>query len=124
METVALEFSSFVRKPFRIEAVQITVDNIGEIARFVGTIREKEDGSPYIEVDRRLVPNIMNVHPGYWLTKMRNNVRCYSDYVFKAQFVGVDEDIEAFLSHLTKDDDVDPNDVFPEEGKLQDGAVT
>lgn len=118
-----MEFNSYVRKPFKVDAVEITVENIQEIAKLVGTLREKEDGQPYIQVDRRLVPNVYKVYPGFWMTRMGNNIRCYSNHIFQAQFVGVTEDIEKFLSHLGVTDATADN-VFPEEGKMQDEATT
>lgn len=85
-----MDFTTFVRKPFVVEAVEITEDNIEEIATYVGTIMKKEDGSPYIQVDRRLIPNILTVYPGFWLTRMGGNTRCYSPRVFNEQFVEMD----------------------------------
>lgn len=113
-----VDFNSFVRKPFKVEAVEITTDNINEVAKLVGTLREKDDGSPYIQVDRRLVPNVYKVYPGFWMTRMGNNIRCYSSHIFQAQFVGVTEEIEGFLSHLGVDG-ATPEDTFPQEGKIQ-----
>lgn len=81
-----MEFTTFVRKPFIVEAVEITTDNIEEIAKLVGTLKSEGD-KPYIQVDRRLVPNVYKVHPGFWMTRMGDNIRCYSDHIFKAQFI-------------------------------------
>ncbi len=53
-----MEFTTFVRKPFTVDAVEVTEENIAEIAELVGVLRQKEDGAPYIHVDRRLIPNI------------------------------------------------------------------
>ncbi len=70
-----------------VEAVEVTEENIAEVAELVGALRHKEDGSPYIHVDRRLVPNIYRVYPGFWMTKMGDNVRCYAKHVFVNQFM-------------------------------------
>lgn len=82
-----MEFATYVRKPFMVEAVEVTTDNIGDIAEFVGVLREKDNGTPYIQVDRRLVPNIFRVYPGFWMTRMGDNIRCYSKRVFNEQFI-------------------------------------
>lgn len=95
-----LEFSTFIRKPFIVEAVEVTEENIGEISKFVGTLREKEDGSPYISVNRMLFPNIYRVYPGFWMTKMGDNVRCYSRQVFTRQFVSNSPDLEIMYKSL------------------------
>jgi hypothetical protein len=85
-----MQFTTFVRKPFVVEAVEVTKDNISEVAKYVGDLRQKEDGTPYILVDPRLVPNvpdIFRVYPGFFMTKMGENVRCYSRKIFTEQFM-------------------------------------
>lgn len=98
-----LEFSMFVRKPFAVEAVEVTKDNIAEVAELVGTLREKDDGTPYIQVDRRLVPNIYRVYPGFWMTRMGDNIRCYSKRIFKNQFVENTPDINTMLQFINRE---------------------
>ena len=95
-----MDFTTFVRKPFAVEAVEVTEENIAEIAKLVGTLREKDDGSSYIHVDRRLVPNVFRVFPGFWMTKMGDNVRCYSNLVFRNQFIESSLDIENLVTLL------------------------
>lgn len=111
-----MDFNSYVRKPFRVEAVEITADNIVEASEFIGTVCEEENGSKYILVDRRLVPNVYKVTPGFWMTKMGKNIRCFPGFIFESQFVSVTQDIEEFLSKLNATD-TDPSH-FPEEGKV------
>ncbi len=81
-----MNFASYTRKPFTVEAVEITEENISEVAEFVGTVRKKEDGTSYIQVDRRLIPNVYRVYPGFFMTRMGDNVRCYSAKIFNEQF--------------------------------------
>jgi hypothetical protein len=81
-----MELKTFVRKPFSVEAIEITEDNIAELAPLIGALKEKEDGTPYIQVDRKKVPNIYRVFPGFWMTKMDKNIRCYSNKIFHEQF--------------------------------------
>lgn len=88
-----MEFTEFVRKPFVVEAVEVTKENIAEIAEHVGTLRQKDDGTPYIQVDRRLIPNIFRVYPGFWMTRMGDNIRCYSKRIFTEQFIEASEAI-------------------------------
>jgi hypothetical protein len=95
-----MEFSQFVRKPFIVEATEVTAENIAEVAELIGTLREKDNGTPYIAVDRRLVPNLYRVFPGFWLTRMGDNIRCYSKRVFKQQFVGWDVEIQAWVDFM------------------------
>lgn len=81
-----MEFNAYVRLPFEVEAVEITEDNIEELAQFIGELKEKEDGTPYIAVDRKLIPNVYRVFPGFWLTRMGKKHRCYAPKIFKEQF--------------------------------------
>jgi hypothetical protein len=81
-----MQFDGYIRKPFPVEAIEITEENINEMARFVGTVEKKEDGTSFIEVDRRLIPNLYRVYPGFFMVKMGNNMRCYSPKIFKKQF--------------------------------------
>jgi hypothetical protein len=95
-----MEFTTYVRKPFVVEAIEITTENIGDVAKYVGDLKEKEDGTPYILVDRRLVPNVFRVYPGFFMTKMGENVRCYSRKIFADQFMEKDEIIQPWLDFL------------------------
>jgi hypothetical protein len=107
-----MQFTTYVRKPFSVEAVQVTRENIGEIAELVGTLREKDDGTPYIQVDRRLVPNIYRVYPGFWLTKMGDNIRCYSKRIFGDQFTLSTTDIENWVRFMNNDTNHPSSNVF------------
>jgi hypothetical protein len=95
-----MEFQTFVRRPFVVQAVEITKDNIEEVAKSVGDLRHKEDGTPYILVDRRLVPNVVRVYIGFFMTKMGENVRCYSAKIFKEQFIAHTDKIQPWLDYL------------------------
>lgn len=95
-----MEFTTYVRKPFTVEAVEITTENIVELAEFIGTLREKEDGTPFIEVDRKLVPNVFRVFPGYRMTKMGDNIRCYAEHIFKEQFTETTPEIQKWVEFM------------------------
>lgn len=97
-----MEMTKYARKPFFVDAVEITADNIEEVAKDVGDLRSKDDGTPYILVDRRLVPNVTRVYIGFFMTKMGDNVRCYSRKVFKEQFVKSNDNIQTWVEFLEK----------------------
>jgi hypothetical protein len=82
-----MEFTKFVRKPFVVEGLEITKENISEVAKFIGELREVDGLAPYIIVDERFVPNVDRVYIGYYMTKMGSNVRCYSRNIFRKQFI-------------------------------------
>lgn len=100
-----MEFTTFVRKPFVVEAVEVTAENLQEVAKHIGDVREKEDGTPYILVDRRLVPNIFKVYPGFFMTKMGDNVRCYSRKIFMEQFVEMNDSIQPWVDFMNGKDE-------------------
>lgn len=95
-----MEFNDYVRKPFLVEAVEVTEDNIAEIAKYVGELREKDDGTPFIFVDRRLVPNIFRVYPGFYMTRMGDHIRCYSRKVFAEQFAAATPAIQEWVDFM------------------------
>jgi hypothetical protein len=97
-----MEFTTYVRKPFVVQAIEVTAENINEVAKYIGDVREREDGTQYILVDRRLVPNVFKVYPGFYMTKMGENIRCYSRKIFKEQFVEEDENITPWIEFMEK----------------------
>lgn len=80
-------FTPFARKPFLIEAVEVTEENIEDLAPLVGELAHKEDGEPYIRVDKKKVPSVFKVFIGFYITKMDDRIRCYSPRIFNDQFV-------------------------------------
>lgn len=84
-----IEYTTFARKPFFVEAVEITPMNMETIAAYIGTVQETPDGTKYIEVDSALVPNVSRAYLGHYVTRMGDYIRCYSPRVFKDQFVKV-----------------------------------
>lgn len=94
---------TFVRKPFVVEAVEITAENLHEVAPYIGDVKNKEDGTEYILVDRRLVPNVFKVYPGFFMTKMGENIRCYSRKIFKEQFVEMSAELQPWIEFMQND---------------------
>ena len=81
-----MEFIQYVRKPFVVEAVQITEDNIEEVAELIGKMRVNEGTEqPFISLDRRIIPNVGRAYVGWWLTRLGDNYRCYAPKVFNDQ---------------------------------------
>lgn len=89
-----MEFTDYIRKPFKIQATLITEENIEEVSKIVGVLGKKDDGTPYIQVNPRKIPNVERVYTGFWLTKMGNNYRCYSGRAFEDQFVKTSDRVE------------------------------
>lgn len=95
-----MEMTTFVRKPFAVQAIEVTEENIAEIAELVGELKETEAGVPFIKVHPRLVPNVFKVYPGFWMTKMGDNVRCYSAKIFRQQFIESTTEIDDWVTFL------------------------
>lgn len=96
-----MDFSTYVRKPFTVQAVLITEDNIDEVAKDVGDIRY-EDGVKYILVDRRLVRDVARVYVGFYMTRMGRNVRCYSKKAFHDQFIEPTTEMLEWVEFMNK----------------------
>jgi hypothetical protein len=92
-----MQFDRYIRKPFSVEAVQITPENIEEIAGLLGELKEK-DGEKWILIDRRLVPNIRKAYIGWYITKLDENFRAYSPKVFEKEFLEYTDEWAAYLS--------------------------
>ena len=102
---MTLQYENFVRKPFLVEATQVTEENMEELAKHIGEVRKKEDGTRYIFVDKRLVPNVYRVFPGFWVTRMGDNVRCYSEKVFHAQFTEFNTSWRDYFQGIPEEED-------------------
>lgn len=107
-QNLSVEFVSFIRKPFRVEAVEITRENIEELSEMIGELKEGENG-PYIEADSNKVPIVNNVFPGYWLVKMGKNYRCFSSKAFKDQFSEMTPSLDRFIRKLNNKPKVSKN---------------
>jgi hypothetical protein len=79
-------FITFNRKPFTVEAVQITEENIDALGPLVGSVKTSGEGEKFITLDRRIVPNVRRAYVGWWITRMNDNLRCYSPKIFEEQF--------------------------------------
>lgn len=100
-----LEFTTFVRKPFTVQAVRITESNIEEVAEFVGEVRYLDEAQkkPYIHVNRRLVPYVLKVFPGFWMTRLGDEIRCYANKVFHEQFIESDNHVVEAVGMINGD---------------------
>jgi hypothetical protein len=88
-----LVFKQFVRRPFVVEAIQITEENIHELSEFIGELVQNEGQDPYIQVDRAKVRNRSKVRIGHWMTRKDGVIHCYGPDPFMRQFAGTSEQI-------------------------------
>lgn len=97
-----MEMNEFIRKPFVVEAVEITEDNIYEVAKYVGDVIEEEGVQPYIQADRRLAPGATRVYIGFFMTRMNDHIRCYPRGLFFDQFTPLTGDVQKWVDFLNK----------------------
>lgn len=97
-----MEFETYVKKPLPVEAVLVTKENIAEIAEMLGKLRHDQDGEPYIYVDRRVVPIVFKVRPGFWFTKLGDTLRCYHPDTFAREFVLGEPEVMVWVDYLNK----------------------
>lgn len=105
MDMEAFNSVTHIRKPFKVEAVEVTRENIHELSEFIGELKHKQDGTPYIQSDKKLVGNTFKVWPGFYVTLLNKKVRCYSRRVFFEQFLELDEATESWVNYINGDEE-------------------
>jgi hypothetical protein len=85
-----MQFEDFARRPFVIEAVQITEDNIHDVCALIGHDVLTEDGRTFIVVNKRIVPQGRRAQIGWWVTRRDEEYRTYSEGSFRNQFIRTD----------------------------------
>lgn len=96
-----MDFVPFVRKAFVVDAVEVTLENIEEIAKLVGEIRY-ENEKPYIHVNPNVVVGVRRAFPGYWMTRMGDNLRLYNKRVFFKMFCPNTPEIESWVDYINR----------------------
>ena len=80
----------FVRKPFHIEAIQVTIENMAEVANWCGgeVRRQGPRAARYIQVPvvRTFNDRQSMAFTGDWVTKSGNKFKVYTDSSLKATF--------------------------------------
>ena len=93
-----LEYETFVRTPFKIEAVEVTDENIIQIAEMLGSkiFSDTRTGTTFIGVDNEQMPGIYRIYAGFWVTKMGHRYRAYSQQRFLKEFVRLSPGVEGW----------------------------
>jgi len=81
-----MQYIEYVRKPFAVQAIEITEENIEDLAKVLGTLGTNDEGEKIIRLDRRVVPNIKRAGIGWFVTFVNDNYRCYNPKAFNDQF--------------------------------------
>jgi hypothetical protein len=83
---------TYVRKPFEVEAAQVTADNLEEVAQWCqGTLMtEGPDENPRrfikVQVARALNERQTKAYPGDWVLYAGTGFKVYTDKAFKKTF--------------------------------------
>jgi hypothetical protein len=102
-----MEFTEHIRRPFKVEAVQITKDNIEEIASMIGELKTKGD-EKFILLDKRIVPSMNRAYVGWWVTRFNDNLRCYSNKIFTEQFMPYTEEWNGWFDEVPSESEETP----------------
>lgn len=87
-----MDMTTYIRRPFEVTAVEITADNIAEIAAITGELKHDDQDTPYILVNRQIVPFVKRASIGWWLTRMNDEYRCYDPGLFGKMFASIDSE--------------------------------
>lgn len=83
--------STYVRRPFEVEAVQVTAENIQQVAEWCGgEVKNKgASGDRYIKVPVQSPVNVRQgeAHLGDWVLFANRGFKCYTDKAFERAFV-------------------------------------
>lgn len=86
---MSLETTTYARKPFYIEAVQVTAENMDHVAKWVdGTIHETENGEKYIKVKVHRPLNVRQTqaYVGNWVLSAGTGFKVFTNKAFHANF--------------------------------------
>ncbi len=99
-----LDTTKYVRKPFYVDAVQITTENIDEIAQWCeGEVQSDKDGTKYVKVRvlRPLNDRQTKAYVGDWVLYAGTGFKVYTTKAFGNSFekvTGVQADAEVQAS--------------------------
>lgn len=89
-----MKLENYKRKPFIVQCVQVTADNMEEVAKWVGGSVKHESASAnrpaasYVEVSviRPTHPKQSMAYIGNWVLKMGTTWKVYTDTGFRSSF--------------------------------------
>lgn len=85
-----LKIEKYTRKPFTVDAVQVTADNFSAAAEWCGgEVQELSDGVSYIKVDvsRPITTRQTRAFLGDWILLAGRGFKVYTEKAFRTNFV-------------------------------------
>lgn len=127
-----MEIKKLKRKPFDVDAVQVTEENMREVAEWCNgelrTITSGQDAGTYIKVKVRYPLNDRQTQawPSDWVLASQKGYKVYTDNAIRHSFnFAEDEEDELQELRVTAEsaDEVQPSNVFDNEGPLKHGTT-
>ena len=125
-----IKTTTFVRKPFPVQAVQVTTENMNEIAEWCnGEIRNlgEHDGrwGPFVEVDviNPLRPRQAQAFVGDWVLQSEKGFKVYTRSAFEKCFDSA-EDCRRVVDDIVRKETKVLIDRVAEANKTNDGPIT
>lgn len=83
-----IETTMYVRKPFEVEAVQVTEENLELVSEWCRGMIHNEPAARYIKVNvaRPLNVRQTKAYPGDWVLFANNGFKVYTDKAFEKTF--------------------------------------
>lgn len=91
---MSLKFTNYVHRPLVIEAIEITDENLEEVAEIIGRVTGPENDRKIL-TDDRIIRGFRLVRPGWWLTKVGDSYRCYNPAAFERTFERVENRVDS-----------------------------
>lgn len=84
-----MELQTYLRIPFAVEAIQLTEENMEEVAKLVGEVMtDEQTGERYIRPDRSKVTFVKNrCRPGCWFTFKGGQIQHFPNKAFTKSYV-------------------------------------
>lgn len=90
-----LKISKFARRPFFVEAVEVTADNMQEVANWCnGNVSQNSRGEHYVKVrvHQSRSERQTQAFPGDWVLYANTGFKVYTPRAFDSNFERVDEE--------------------------------
>lgn len=101
-----MDIQKFVRRSFAVKGVQVTIENVNEVAEWAEGVVQFDDinHSKFfikINVKHALNERQTQAHVGDWVLSTKKGYKVYTDRAFKANFKAHDEVVHAVTQNVT-----------------------
>ncbi len=99
-----MDIQKFVRRSFAVKGVQVTSDNINEVAEWAeGTVLGTGTSNEHIKINVKHALNERQTqaHVGDWVLSTKKGYKVYTDRAFKANFKAHDDVVQLVTQNVT-----------------------